>query len=92
MAKSTSKKVKETFSFKAPDALSVMLVGDFTHWQNEPISMKKGKDGIWSVSVKLEPGTYHYKFMVNGTWRDDPECTIKVANPFGSENNVRNVV
>ena len=91
MAKSPSTKVKETFSFKAPDALSVMLVGDFTHWQKEPISMKKGKGGVWSTTVKLNPGTYHYRFLVNGDWRDDPECTIKVSNPYGSENSIRKV-
>lgn len=84
-------KKKETFSFSAPDALSVMLVGDFTHWQKEPISMKKDARGIWKASVSLDPGVYHYRFLVNGEWRDDPECTIRVPNPYGGENAVRKV-
>jgi len=89
MAKNSKK--KETFSFKSPDALSVSLVGDFTHWQKEPINMKKNKNGIWKATVALDPGTHHYRFLVNGQWRDDPECTVRVANPFGTENAVRNV-
>ena len=89
MAKNSTK--KETFSFNAPEALSVSLVGDFTHWQKEPISMKKNKQGIWKATVTLEPGTHHYRFLVNGEWRDDPECTVRVANPFGTENAVRSV-
>lgn len=90
MAKSNKK--KETFSFNAPDALSVMLVGDFTHWQKEPISMRKDANGIWKATVALEPGTHHYRFLVNGEWRDDPECTVRVPNPYGGQNAVRNVV
>jgi 1,4-alpha-glucan branching enzyme len=89
MAKNSKK--KETFSFKAPDALSVSLVGDFTHWQKQPINMKQNKNGIWKATVALSPGTHHYRFLVNGEWRDDPECTVRVANPYGTENAVRNV-
>lgn len=68
-----------------------MLVGDFTHWQESPIALKKDTSGIWSTSVSLAPGTYHYRFLVDGEWRDDPECTLRVSNPFGSENAVREV-
>lgn len=87
MAKSTKK--RQVFSFNAPTAMSVQLVGDFTHWQQNPIQMKKNKQGIWTATVSLEPGTYHYRFLVDGEWRDDPECTLRVPNPFGTTNSVR---
>jgi len=83
---------KETFRFTAPDALSVLLVGDFTHWQSNPISMRKAADGIWSASVDLGPGTHTYRFIVDGEWRDDPECTVHVPNPYGSQDMVRRVM
>jgi 1,4-alpha-glucan branching enzyme len=95
MAKSITKKPgiapKQTFAFNAPAALSVQLVGDFTHWEKTPISLKKEKDGVWRASVELAPGTYHYRFLVDGQWRDDPECTLRVPNPFGGNNSVRKV-
>ncbi|GIX49863.1 glycogen-binding domain-containing protein [Limisphaera sp. 4302-co] len=78
--------VGQTFRFNAPTAMSVLLAGDFTHWQQQAIPMHKGPDGIWTVTVQLPPGTYHYRFIVDGEWRDDPECTLRVPNPFGSEN------
>ncbi len=81
----------QTFSFRAPDAVSVQLVGDFTQWQERPISLQKGADGVWRASAILEPGTHHYRFLVDGEWRDDPECTLRVANPFGGENMMRRV-
>ena len=91
MAKSITKK-KQSFSFHAPGAMSVQLVGDFTHWQSAPVQMKKDKSGVWKASVELAPGSYHYRFLVDGEWRDDPECTLRVPNAFGGENAVRQVV
>jgi 1,4-alpha-glucan branching enzyme len=86
-----AKKIKQEFRFTAPTALSVQLAGDFTNWRQTPISLSKGSDGVWRASVDLPPGTYHYRFLVDGQWRDDPECTLRVANEYGSENAVRNV-
>jgi len=82
---------KQAFSYRAPTALSVMLVGDFTHWQSGAIPMKRGKDGVWKVSVALEPGVHHYRFLVDGQWQDDPECELRVPNPYGGHNSVRSV-
>ena len=81
----------QTFSLTAPGALRVMLVGDFTQWQEKPISMTKQEGGIWTVTVELPPGTHHYRFLVDGQWRDDPECTLRVPNPYGGENSARAV-
>jgi hypothetical protein len=39
----------------------------------------------------LAAGTYHYRFLVDGAWCDDPECTLKIPNVFGSHNMVREV-
>ena len=54
--------------------------------------MQKGRDGVWTASVDLPPGKHHYRFIVDSEWRDDPECTLRVPNPYGSENMVRRVV
>ena len=81
----------QSFSFTAPAALSVQLVGDFTHWQKSPIALQKRPDGIWRTSIQLQPGTHHYRFLVDGQWRDDPESSIRVSNPFGSQDSVRQV-
>jgi len=80
--------VNQTFSFKAPDATSVLLVGDFTHWQKNPISLRKHADGVWRATVPLAPGEHHYRFLVDGEWRDDPECAVRVSNPYGSQDAV----
>ena len=81
----------ETFHFSDSNAMSVLLVGDFTHWQENPVPMRKGPDGVWTAAVPLKPGNHTYRFIVDGEWRDDPECPIHVPNPFGSEDMVRRV-
>jgi 1,4-alpha-glucan branching enzyme len=86
-----SKVIKQEFGFRAPAALSVQLVGDFTHWQKSPISLRKDADGLWRTTVQLAPGVYHYRFLVDGQWRDDPECALRVPNPFGGEDMAREV-
>ena len=76
---------KRTFTIKAPSAHSVQLVGDFTQWQQSPISMHNGTPGGWHAEVELAPGPHQYRFLVDGEWVDDPECTVRVPNPFGSQ-------
>ena len=41
-----SAKSNRTFSFNAPEALSVQLVGDFTQWQDNPVNLKRQRGGI----------------------------------------------
>lgn len=91
MAKKSKSTQEQTFACRAADALSVQLVGDFTQWQKHPVSLRKSAEGVWRCSLELEPGTYHYRFLVDGQWQDDPECTVRLPNPFGSENMIRQV-
>jgi 1,4-alpha-glucan branching enzyme len=67
-----------TFSYKAPEALRVMLIGDFTNWQREPIPLNKRPDGVWQVRVRLGAGTHTYSFVVDEKWREDGECHVRV--------------
>jgi 1,4-alpha-glucan branching enzyme len=91
MARQMDGSRKQNFRFTSPGAMSVMLVGDFTQWQQKGIPMRKGKDGVWTASVDLTPGMHHYRFIVDGDWRDDPECTVRVANPYGGQDMVKQV-
>jgi 1,4-alpha-glucan branching enzyme len=79
-------KQKVTFSFAAPEAQTVQVVGDFTQWQEAPLNLKKCKGGLWKKTVSLAPGRYAYRLLVDGQWRDDPQCTIRQPNEFGGEN------
>lgn len=81
----------QTFSITAPAARNVQLVGDFTHWQQHPVNMHPEGQGIWRTTVQLAPGEHHYRFLVDGQWYDDPECHLRVPNPYGGQDAVRKV-
>src|SRR3954464_13624154 len=64
------------FKYKAPDAQSVELMCEFNGWKG--VTMTKGDDGVWKTKGDLSPGTYAYKFLVNGKdWVTDPDAPTK---------------
>ena len=48
--------------------------------------MKNSADGTWKIKLKLSPGKYEYKFVVDGTWVQDRSCSETVLNTFGTYN------
>ena len=76
------------FTVAAPGAKKIFLTGDFNDWQEEKTAMKPGRDGVWQKRLRLGPGRYQYRFIVDGNWQDDPGNQWREANPFGSDNSV----
>lgn len=81
------------FVLQAPGASSVRLAGDFNNWSSEatPMVTSNGHDAF-SVVMKLEPGRYRYRYVVDGRWWNDPHNTYVESNPFGELNSVVEVV
>jgi 1,4-alpha-glucan branching enzyme len=73
-------------SFYAPEAKGVYLVGEFNDWNRKSHPMKKNKEGIWKKRIKLFPGRYEYKLIVDGEWFQHIPGTEWVTNPFGTQN------
>jgi len=86
MRKQKTVKQKVTFSYLAPEARTVSLVGDFTQWEKAPLPLKKAKAGVWKKVVSLPAGRHEYRLVVDGEWRDDPHCPHRQPNQFGTEN------
>ena len=91
MARQIATKRTVTFAYEAPEAQMVSLAGNFTNWDQAPVSLRKSKDGLWQATLSLAPGSYEYRLLVDGRWQDDPQCPARVANPFGTQNCVRTV-
>lgn len=76
---------KVRFRLVAPGAKEVLLVGDFTDWSARPMRRSKPRSRTFETTVSLAPGTYEYKFIVDGEWREDPRAD-SVPNEFGTSN------
>jgi 1,4-alpha-glucan branching enzyme len=62
------------FTYAAPAARRVTLVGDFNDWQPDAFPMKRHPDGTWSFQVPLNHGAHHYQFLVDGKPTLDPKA------------------
>jgi len=74
------------FSYYAPEAHQVSLVGDFNNWKTDSCRLLRANNGEWTASLSLKPGVYDYRFFVDGEWRDDPRSAQKILNSFGTQN------
>lgn len=92
MAKISKKnlKIKNTkFSLLAPEAKTVFIAGSFNQWDLSSHPLKKDKQGVWKISLPLDPGRYEYRFYADGKWENDPNCSSFVENPFGTSNGLK---
>ena len=78
-----------TFTVHADKGKAVYIAGEFNKWNPTAKKMAyKAKDGIYAATVKLVPGEYQYKFIIDGTWCVDPENVNSVKNDQGTFNSI----
>lgn len=75
------------FSVEAPNAVRVQLAGDFNGWMPDGAEMEP-VEGIWKKTLKLAPGRYHYRYVIDGQWLSDPRNAVVEPSPFGGDNSV----
>ncbi len=67
-------------------ARDVIVTGDFTKWKPDGIRLRRRAKTEWFTTLRLLPGEYQYRLIIDGEWRDHPEATRRVPNSFGTEN------
>jgi 1,4-alpha-glucan branching enzyme len=61
------------FALHQPRARCVEVVGAFDGWHEKRLPMQRGDDGVWRLSLDPGPGTYLFRYLVDGRrWRLDP--------------------
>ena len=69
------------------NAKKIMLAGNFNDWKPDALSMTRTDSG-WIARVKLGPGKYWYKFIVDGNWTTDPDNRQSENDGKGNINSV----
>ncbi len=73
----------------AGTAGTLEVAGSFNDWDPSRTPMKKEKSGDrFSCRFRLKPGTYEYKFVLDGEWIADDANPNFTANDFGTLNSV----
>ena len=77
------------FALTAPGARTVAVAGSFNGWRPEALPMRRDADGVWSTTIPLALGEYHYQFVVDGErWVSDPTAHALEDDGFGGRNSV----
>ncbi|UCC71545.1 MAG: glycogen-binding domain-containing protein [Gemmatimonadota bacterium] len=72
-----------TFRLERQGAETVSVIGDFSAWS--PVAMRRDADA-WVVEVTVEPGVYHFGFLVDGQWFLPDDAPGQVSDEFGRRN------
>src|SRR5205823_4708559 len=65
----------------------IQLSGSFNSWTTQKGLMTKTDSG-WISDIKLEPGPYAYKYIVNGQWILDLSNNLRENDGFGNYNSI----
>lgn len=88
-SKPANSKKRHVFFISADSGSVVSVAGSFNDWKpNDKILKDKNGDGTFQCAVLLAPGSYQYKFCVNGTWCIDPNNPQFTPNDMGTLNSV----
>ncbi len=79
---------KTTFRLRIGGASSVHVVGDFCHWQPDHLPMRQVGTNDWMLMMRLPPGTYEFRYHVDGQWVTDFAGFGVALNPYREYNGV----
>ena len=78
--------------FRDAAASDVRIAGDFNGWVPDKgvrsLIESEGPVRVWTKILQLSPGTYQYRYVVDGEWREDPENPELVSASVGGRNSV----
>jgi len=81
--------------FRDSEAGDVRIAGDFNGWVPDrgvrSLIASEGGERVWTKILTLEPGTYQYRYVVDGEWREDPTNPQSAPGPTGQPNSILHV-
>lgn len=68
-------------------ARNIYLAGTFNNWSTMQTPMIRCDSG-WYITLKLKPGRYAYKYIIDGRWTQDPYNKLTEDDTWGGLNSV----
>ena len=78
------------FRTRRAGATEVQLAGDFNDWMPHTAPMRRAGDDF-EILLKLQPGRYRYRMVVDGHWSHDEANPNVESNQYGDWNSVVDV-
>ena len=69
------------------DAKTVFISGSFNAWSTMQTPLARCDSG-WTATLKLRPGKYSYKFIIDGKWTADSFNKLREDDTYNGYNNI----
>lgn len=69
----------------------LQIAGDFNDWIPDHRVETRTFNGTVQKVLKIPPGAYQYRVIIDGEWQEDPVNPVRVANNLGGTNSVLRV-
>lgn len=76
------------FRSRQASASEVQLAGDFNDWMPHTTPMRTLGNGEFEARLRITPGRYRYRLVVDGRWCHDQHNPLAEANEYGETNSV----
>ena len=77
-----------TYASESPEPRHIFIAGDFNGWNPQQHPLQLVDSGVYRTVLRLAPGTYQYKFVVDGSWVHDAQAEQHADNEHGTLNSV----
>ncbi|MHB8622800.1 MAG: AAA family ATPase [Sulfuricaulis sp.] len=71
--------------------MKVQLAGEFNSWMPDQGVITRIVNGVVEKTIMLSPGTYQYRYVINGKWQEDPSNPEVIPNHSGGFNSILHV-
>jgi len=78
-------------SFQAAKGERIEIAGDFNAWVPDGGVETQSGDGELRKILRLRPGSYEYRLIVDGVWQQDSKNPEQVPNELGGHNSLLRV-
>ncbi len=91
MAAETTKLKEVVFRFNITESNRVQIAGEFNNWIPDKNVETEILDGALQKTLRVSPGGYEYRLIIDGVWQQDPANPEAAPNDMGGYNSLLNV-
>ncbi len=74
------------------DGQNLQIAGDFNDWIPDDRVETRSFNGTVQKVLKVPPGAYQYRVIIDGEWQEDPVNPVRVPNELGGTNSLLRVI
>jgi hypothetical protein len=87
----TSNLKEVIFHFDTTESKRVQIAGEFNNWIPDKNVETEILDGSLQKILRVSPGGYEYRLIIDGVWQQDPANPQAIPNNMGGYNSLLNV-